>query len=417
MRNQSRPYAMAITALAAAVILVVAFAWRGPGLEGITSPAAAALFDEEQVQRIYEDVSPAVVAVHIDRRVGGSLVQVGVGSGFLLDREGHIATNNHVVEDADRVRVVLANGVSAEAIVLGRNPANDLALIKVDPAKVAGINPAPLGNSAAVRPGQMAIAIGNPFGLDGSVTAGIISGVNRDLPSELGRSIPGVLQTDALINPGNSGGPLLNSAGQVVGINTAIQITPLEVPAAVQLGRRSIGFAVPVNTLRDVLPRLKEARVVLPAWLGISATTVDPRLAETVAGLPVDRGVYVLGLGPGSPAAKVGLVPSGVDARRRPKPGGDIIVAIEGKDVKSVADLVSVLNRHLPGDQVALTVWRAGNEVQVPVTLGEWPARVSTSEEPPEPPYTDEWQLPGRPEIPIIPGLPLPRLFPEHPPK
>jgi S1-C subfamily serine protease len=408
---------MAITALSAAVILVVAFAWRGPGLEGITSPATAALFDEEQVQRIYEDVSPAVVAVHVDRRVGSSLVQIGVASGFLLDRDGHIATNNHVIEDADRVRVVLAGGATAEATPLGRNPANDLALVKVDREKVAGIVPVTLGNSAAVRPGQMAIAIGNPFGLDGTVTAGVISGVNRDLPSELGRSIPGVLQTDALINPGNSGGPLLNSAGQVVGVNTAIQITAFDdVPAAVQLGRRSIGFAVPVNTLRDLLPRLKEARVVQPAWLGISATTVDARLAETLEGLPVDRGVYVMGLGANSPAAKAALVPSGVDARRRPKQGGDIIVAIGGKEVKSVADLVSILNHQLPGDQVTLTVLRNGEKIQVPVTLGEWPEPATTKEELSEAPgELEKWLLPEKPETSIIPGFPLPRLFPDRP--
>jgi len=416
MGNHGRPYAMAVATLSLAVILVTAFAWAGPGLEGITSPAAAALFDEDQVQRIYEDVSPAVVAVHVDRRVGGSLMQVGVASGFLLDKEGHIATNNHVVEDADRVRVDFANGVRAEATVLGRNPANDLAVIKVDPAKAAGIDPVRLGNSAVVRPGQMAIAIGNPFGLDGSVTAGIISGVNRDLPSDLGRSIPGVLQTDALINPGSSGGPLLNSSGQVVGINTAIQITPMETATVIQLGRRNIGFAVPVNSLRDLLPRLKEARVVQPAWMGISATAVDVSLAEVVKDLPGERGVYVLGMAADSPAAQSGLVPSGVDAQRRPKPGGDIILAIEGKDVKTVADLVSVLNRHLPGDQISLTVLRNGEQIQVPLTLGEWPELPARSGTVPElPAQPDEWQLPDRPETPLVPGLPLPDLFPDHP--
>jgi S1-C subfamily serine protease len=416
MRNPSKSYALAITAVSLAVILVTAFTWAGPGLQGITTPAAAALFDEEQVQRIYEDVSPAVVAVHVDRRVGGSLVQVGVASGFLLDREGHIATNNHVVEDADRVRVDFANGMNAEATVLGRNPANDLAVIKVDAAKAAGIEPVRLGNSAVVRPGQMAIAIGNPFGLDGSVTAGIISGVNRDLPSDLGRSIPGVLQTDALINPGSSGGPLLNSSGQVVGINTAIQINPIETATVVQLGRRNIGFAVPVNSLRDLLPRLKEARVVQPAWMGISATAVDARLAEVLKELPVERGVYVLGMAPNSPAAQASLVPSGVDAQRRPKAGGDIILAIEGKDVKNVADLVSILNRHLPGEQISLTVLRNGERIQVPLTLGEWPEMAARSGPAPElPAQPDEWQLPEKPETPLIPGLPLPDLFPDHP--
>jgi len=375
------------------------------------------LFDEEQVQQIYDRVSPAVAEVNVDRKVGNSLVQVGVGSGFLIDRDGYIATNNHVVEDADRVRVGFPNGATAEAIVLGRNPANDLALIKVDAQKVAGITPVSLGNSEAVRPGQLAVAIGNPFGLDGSITAGIISGINRDLPSELGRSIPGVLQTDALINPGNSGGPLLNSSGQVVGVNTAIQVNPVEIPSSLVQGRRSIGFAVPVNTLRDLLPRLREARVIQPAWLGISATTLDPTLVERFK-LPVDRGVYLVQTLPNSPAAAAGLVAGGLDARGNPNPGGDIVVAIDGKDVETVAGLVSVLNRHLPGSQITLTVVRKGAEMSISVTLGEWPAgQVRKFQVPGETDPNGEFDSPNDPRGNSIPGLPLPPLFPGNPNK
>lgn len=367
MKSVTKPLAMAITAVSVAVILLVAYAWIGPGLEGVTYPATASvLFDEEQVQAIYERVSPAVVGVNIDRRSGGFFTRIGSGSGFLIDGEGHIATNNHVVDGADRVRITFHDGRTSEAAVLGRNPANDLALLKVDPETVAGIKPVELGNSSLARPGQLAIAIGSPFGLEGSVTAGVISGVRRDLPSDLRRSIVGVLQTDALINPGNSGGPLLNSRGQAVGINTAIRVSPTSA------NLRSIGFAVPINTLVEVLPRLKLSQLVHPAWLGVTAVTLEPLLAETL-GLTQKRGVYVTGVIPGSPVGQAGLIPSQTDVRGRPGPDGDTIVAVDGVSVDSVNGLIAQLNRRQPGDKITVTVIRDGNKIDVPVTLGQWP--------------------------------------------
>ena len=235
---------------------------------------------------------------------GDSLVHRSGGSGFLIDIEGHIVTNNHVVEDAERVRVKFSDGHTVEATVLGKGPAYDLALLQVEPADVAGITPLALGDSSAVEPGQLAIAVGNPFGLEGSITAGIISGVNRDLTSELGRPISGVIQTDAPIYPGNSGGPLLNSRGEVVGVTTAIRLT-----GSGSLGS-SIGFAVPVDTLKGLLPQLKDMRLVQPPWLGIEAREISTDLAERLD-LPVSRGVYVTGIVPHSPADGASLIESG----------------------------------------------------------------------------------------------------------
>ena len=251
MEGVTKAFALAVTTLSVTVILIIAFAWLGPGLEGVTSPTSAALFDEELVQNIYDAASPAVVDINVDRKVEDSFNRLGFGSGFLIDSEGHIVTNNHVIQGADRVRISFQDGTSAEAEILGTNPANDLALLKVNSEAVAHIKPLTLGDSSQARPGQLAIAIGSPFGLGGSVTVGVISGVGRTLNSDIARPISGVLQTDALINPGNSGGPLLDRKGEVVGINTAIQL-PLNVLSPRNLGRGSIGFAVPANTLANL---------------------------------------------------------------------------------------------------------------------------------------------------------------------
>ena len=225
MDGVTKAFALAVTTLSTAVILVVAFAWFGPGLAAVTPSASASLFDEELVQNIYGQASPAVVDINVDRKVADSFNRLGFGSGFLIDMEGHIVTNNHVIQGADRLRVSFQDRTSAEAVILGTNPANDLALIKVDREAVADIKPLFLGDSSDLRPGQLAIAIGSPFGLGGSVTVGVISGLDRTINSDISRPISGVVQTDALINPGNSGGPLLNRDGEVVGINTAIQVS------------------------------------------------------------------------------------------------------------------------------------------------------------------------------------------------
>jgi 2-alkenal reductase len=372
MYGVSKAFSLAIISLSAAVILVVVFAWQGPGLDNVTPYASAALFDEQLVQGIYEQAIPAVVDINIDRKVEDAFGRLGFGSGFLVDTEGHIVTNNHVIQGADRIRISFKDGTNVEAEILGTNPANDLALLKVSADAVEGIKPLTLGDSGETRPGQLAIAIGSPFGLGGSITVGVISGTDRTLNSDLFRPISGVLQTDALINPGNSGGPLLNRQGNVVGINTAIQVSLNDFNPR-NLGRGSIGFAVPVNTLATLLPRLKESKVIRPPWLGISAASLEPLLVEALD-LPVEHGIYVTQVMNGSPANKVGLIAAGLAERGRPGSDGDIIVAVDGKDVTSVAGLISMLNLHLPGDEVTLSVVRDGETIQVPLNLGEWPA-------------------------------------------
>jgi len=413
MYGVSKAFALAITSLAAAVILVVVFAWQGPGLDNITPSASAALFDEQLVQGIYEQASPAVVDINIDRKLEDSFNRLGFGSGFLVDTEGHIVTNNHVIQGADRIRISFKDGSSTEAEILGTNPANDLALLKVSAEAVEGITPLHLGDSAETRPGQLAIAIGSPFGLGGSITVGVISGVDRTLNSDLSRPISGVLQTDALINPGNSGGPLLNRQGKVVGINTAIQVS-FDSFNPRNLGRGSIGFAVPVDTLVNLLPRLKENQVIRPPWLGISAATLEPLLVEALE-LPVDHGVYVTQVMSGSPANKEGLIASGLADRGRPAKGGDIIVAVDGTPVTSVSSLIALLNMHLPGDEVTLSLVRDGETIKVTLNLGEWPADrelQSRSRNFPQP-RPEDFTQPKNPLVPSTPGFEFPDLFPK----
>ena len=375
MSGVSRSISIAVTVVASAVIFVVAFAWFGPDFGSAVPPASATLFNEELVLKVYNQVSPAVVDVKVDQREGRSFSRLGFGSGFVIDSEGHVVTNNHVVQQADRIRIRFHDGSTAPAEVLGSNPANDLALLKVPSEAVTGIDPVVLGDSDHVRPGQLAIAIGSPFGLDGSVTVGVISGVGRTLDSDISRPISGVLQTDALISPGNSGGPLLDREGKVLGINTAIQITA-QSTFHLQLSQRSIGFAVPVNSLARLLPELKEGKVIRPPWLGISALTLDSSSIEDLGLDPGHApGVYVTQVMPGSPAEEAGLIPSEIVRPGGPGKGGDVIIAVEGADVETVGDLIAQLNRYSPGTKVKLKLIRDGDEVMVPVTLGEWPSQ------------------------------------------
>ena len=367
MSLASRGMTLGLTSAAIAVVVVVAFLWVGPGAwAGFNTASAVELFDQDTVVGIYERVSPAVVEVSVGRALGSRVQSLGRGSGFLIDSEGHIVTNNHVVEDATDVRINFSNGSSAQATIVGRNPANDLALLKVDPEAVEGIEPVTLGDSSALKPGQMAIAIGNPFGLDGSVTVGVVSQLGRDLPSSLGRPIAGVIQTDALINPGNSGGPLLDSTGAVIGINTAIQVSR-EKGAS-----NGIGFAVAIDSLKQVLPRLSEESVVRPAWLGIQAQDVDGELADLL-GLSTDHGVYLIGVSPSSPAEESGLIEGGVGRTGQPAPGGDVITHVNGVAVDSTAELVGQLNAYQPRDTVTLTVVRGDETLELGATLGQWP--------------------------------------------
>ncbi len=330
------------------------------------------LYDEALVTSIVEKASPSVVELTV---TGGQdrdiplLRRSSTGSGFFVDDQGHIITNYHVVDGASQITVRLHDNRTLEAKVLGTSPADDLALLQVNPDQVRGIAPLPLADSDRARPGQMAIAIGSPFRYFNTVTVGVVSGVGRGLQSILQRPIPDMIQTDAALNPGNSGGPLLNASGEVIGVNSAIQVaSPLRVGSSGE-ERGQIGFAVSSNTLRGLMPQLLEAEKVHRPWLGVGGTELTRELAESL-GIPAERGVYVSTVFPDSPAEKAGLV---ADSASGLTGSGDIIIAVDGRPVASVTDMVSYFNTMRPGSDVKLTILRNGATLEVSATLAEWP--------------------------------------------
>jgi 2-alkenal reductase len=299
--------------------------------------------------------------------------QEGTGSGFVIDQDGHIVTNNHVVADAEEVQVTFDDGTSVRARVIGTDPDSDLAVLKVD-VPASALYPVVMGDSDRLEIGQRAIAIGNPYGLRGTLTTGIISALGRSLPlgreSEvLGRrfTIPELIQTDAAINPGNSGGPLLDSQGQVIGVNMAYD------PSA-----SGIGFAVPVNTVKRVVPKLITDGHYAYPWLGISGTDLSLDLVEAM-NLPVQRGAIVSSVTPDSPADKAGLRGSSETVEKSGlelQVGGDVIIAIDGKPVQQFEDIrVYILRNTEVGQEVTLTIIRDGRERSVKVKLGERPGK------------------------------------------
>jgi S1-C subfamily serine protease len=322
---------------------------------------------------LYQRVNPAVVYIQVLVDNGGALMPLGTGSGFVVDTQGHIVTNSHVVEDADIVKVTFSyNNLVTEAEVLGRDPYSDLAVLKVNlpPDQLV---PLALGDSSALQVGQRVVAIGNPFGLEGTMTVGVVSALGRTLPAQVfqsgGRfSNPEIVQTDAAINPGNSGGPLLDLRGQVIGVNTAIRSE-----TGVNSG---IGFSVPVNTLKRVLPSLIEEGTYRYPYLGITSnnffTVAD--LADPL-GLPVTYGVLISEVLDGTAAAQGGLRGGDHEVEVMGMPiiaGGDIIVAIDGDRVSDYPDFIAYLVRETTaGQTIVLTVVRDGEELEVPVTLGE----------------------------------------------
>ncbi|MFB0517411.1 MAG: S1C family serine protease [Candidatus Neomarinimicrobiota bacterium] len=297
--------------------------------------------------------------------------QEGQGSGFVWDEQGHIVTNNHVVEEADTVEVIFWDDTVVRAEVVGTDPDSDLAVIKVDPAEVE-LHSVTLGDSDALAVGQMAIAIGNPFGQAGTMTHGIISALGRTFrPGGSPFAIPEMIQTDAAINPGNSGGPILNSKGEVIGINTLI--------LSRSGSSAGVGFAVPINIAKRVVPVLIEKGEYHHSWLGISGTDVAPAIAELM-NLPAGtRGALIIELSQGGPADRAGLRGSDKTAEingRQVKIGGDVIIAIDDSPVRRMDDLIAYLVEETqPGQQVELTILREGEEQKVTLELGERPRR------------------------------------------
>ncbi|MFN2226200.1 MAG: S1C family serine protease [Anaerolineae bacterium] len=319
--------------------------------------------EEQLVINVAAQVSPAVVCVTVPDQFG-----VCIGSGFVIDQEGHVVTNNHVAVASDELLVTLADEHTVPARLVGTDPGTDLAVLQIE-VPAGGLVVAELGDSANLQVGQRAIAIGNPFGLERTVTTGIVSSLGRTLTrDDSDFQIAEVIQTDAAINPGNSGGPLLDSQGRVIGVNTAIRSTT---------GTNSgIGFAIPVDVVKRVVPELiGEGRYRHP-WVGVSGSTITPEMVDTLE-LPVDTGVLVYTVEPDSPAEEAGLRGGDREVIIAGRPviaGGDILVAIGGQEVKRFEDLINYLSsRTSVGDRVTLTLLREGSEIEVEVTLQERP--------------------------------------------
>jgi S1-C subfamily serine protease len=296
------------------------------------------------------------------------------GSGFVIDKAGTILTNAHVVNGATKVTVQFANKQSVDAKVLGKDESTDLALLKVDPA---GLNLAPLalGSSKGVEVGDPAIAIGNPFGLERTLTTGVISAVQRTIQAPNNFEIDDVLQTDAPINPGNSGGPLIDATGKVIGINSQIATG-----GNGSNGSVGIGFAVPIDTAKKIIPELRQSGRVDRGYLGIGSLTVDKTLADL--NLPVKHGALVQSVTPGGPADKAGIRAGDLSAtldNHAIQLGGDIITKVDDKQIRTRDDLEAAVVNRKSGDTVKVTLYRAGKVKTVEVTLGERPNTVAQS--------------------------------------
>ncbi|HEX8754356.1 MAG TPA: trypsin-like peptidase domain-containing protein [Solirubrobacterales bacterium] len=291
------------------------------------------------------------------------------GSGFVIDGAGHILTNNHVIEGASKVTVKLGeSNKTYTAEVVGADPGSDLALLKVN-APSSELHPLTLGHSSEVEVGDPVVAIGNPFGLDRTVTSGIVSALQRQIQSPNGFSIDNVIQTDAAINPGNSGGPLINSEGEVIGINSQIET------GGGGNGNVGIGFSIPIDTARAEIQELESKGEVEHAFLGISGGSVTPTLAKAL-NLPVEEGVLVQSVVKGGPADKAGVEGGNTTATiggAEVSLGGDIITAINGKKISGMDELIETISKAKPGEEMELTLLRAGNEKTAHVTLGHQP--------------------------------------------
>ena len=343
-----------------------------PSKVEITEAAAGESLDSEEQNNIsvYKSNIPAVVNITSRAMTFdffyGEVPQEGQGSGFVLDKDGHIITNYHVIAEARQVEVTLHNRKKYRATVVGTDPAHDLAVIQI---KAPGLTPAVLGDSRNLKVGQKVYAIGNPFGLSGTMTRGIVSSI-RPVREPNGSTIDEAIQTDAAINPGNSGGPLLNWHGEVIGINTMILSS---------VGQNAgIGFAIPINTAKAVLNDLVTlGRVRRPA-LGIRTIPISPELAQEI-GLAADYGLLIVQVVQGSAADRAGLRGGNERAYLGNMPimlGGDLIVAIDDEEIQDQQDLSQVMNNHRAGDTVKVTIYRGKKKMDVNVVLGEAQERV-----------------------------------------
>ena len=318
---------------------------------------------------IFEKAEPGVVRVNIQRNQTENENESagGVGSGFVFDKQGHIITNAHVIKDATKTVVTFLDGRSYSAEIVGVDEYTDIGVIKVN-ADLKLLNPLSLGDSSNLQVGEPITAIGNPFGLSGSMTSGIVSQMGRLLPSDSGYSIPDVIQTDAAINPGNSGGPLLNMRGEIVGINTAIQSSTGEFTG--------VGFAIPSQTVVKIVPTLIRDGEYKHPWIGVSGTDIDLEMANVI-GLESTLGFLIITVVEDSPASDAGLIGSNkmieVEGREY-SIGGDVIISVDGIDVRKIDDILVHLQREKAvGDEMILEVLRDGRTTNVTIVLQERP--------------------------------------------
>ena len=343
--------------------------------ENVAAPATTGL----SVNSIYRRSAPGVVVVTATSTTKSSNLfdpfappqteqTQSLGSGFVIDKSGHILTNAHVVVGASKVDIGFSNGSSYPATVVGFDRSTDVAVLKVDVPQNA-LTPLPLGDSSKVQVGEPVVAIGNPLGEDRTVTAGIVSAVQRDISSlEPGIQIPGAIQTDAAINHGNSGGPLINDRGEVIGINSQILS---DNPSNPESGSIGIGFAIPINLAKNIAQQLIDNGKAVHTYLGIRGSVLTPALAKTL-NLSVDHGVLVGQVEANSPAAKAGLRAGTTQATINGQTfvlGGDVITKIDGKTISTFDDLSGTISAHKPGDTIQLEIVRGGKTMTVSVTL------------------------------------------------
>ncbi|OKY77719.1 MAG: Serine protease Do (heat-shock protein) [Candidatus Methanohalarchaeum thermophilum] len=321
-------------------------------------------YQEEIYQALYNNLSDSVVSIRVSSISNGEAI-LSQGSGFIYDNNGHIITNQHVVDGGDSFRVIFSNGIQKKASLVGTDIYSDIAVLKVDSYPTEGIDPTPLklANSSKVEPGEMVIAIGNPFGLSGTITHGIISATGRTLPTEGDFSIPNVIQTDCAVNPGNSGGPLLDLSGDVVGVVRAKQ-------------GDNIGFAIPSNKAEKVASSIIEKGEYDHAWLGIRMLPVTMESAEEMnLSDEAKKGIMVIEVIEDSPAEEAGLK-EGEKISVDEKPvwiNGDIITEVNGHEITSTGDLISELSKESPGDEVTLKIYRNQEFIDVTVELEKRP--------------------------------------------
>ncbi len=322
---------------------------------------------EGAVIKAYEEVSPSVVHITTTILTRGFFYEIvpreGVGSGFVISKDGYIVTNYHVVEDADFIRIKFPDGKEAYASIVGYDEKNDIAVLKVY-GKDLMLKPAKLGNSDNLKIGEFVVAVGNPFGLDRTASLGIVSALNRSIETEDGKILENLIQTDASINPGNSGGPLINLNGEVIGINTAILTT--------SGGSIGIGFAIPINKAKKIIEKiLSEKPKKVKPWMGIQGIILTKDLIE-ILNLPIDHGFLIFYVAPGSPAEKAGLrggTQNVIIGDKIITLGGDIILSVDNVEIRSIEDLRKAIYKHKVGDKVKVKIYRKGKIMEVTVEL------------------------------------------------